>query len=344
MVLSKSSGFETAGLYSPPAVGGLRQATVLGDGRGNLTSVVAFPRSGTCVLVFPHATGSTFGPPEIVTPPTPNSLPTGQSTGSCVIRTDIDGDTDQDVVVPLGDQRHWVALRNRELDLTPNRVSVTDHGKADENGFKKYDLVLQVPEEAIQLGLDEVELAVFIDDITIVPSRHAYWGRLIGTVDPLGSSSFVPSPIAMTTPALALPRSWPAGCGASVPSASMRCAPTRPEATRLCSSGGDEAWDATVARSSGGRLLAGVRDRPGPRERLWPSERHRPHGGVRRGRARRRAESARAPPGLARRDPGRSADRPRPAARHSVRGPGSTRSRTEHARRTGDRSRRRVAR
>ena len=36
----------------------------------------------------------------------------------------------------------------------------------------------------------EVELAVFIEDITLPLPKHVYWGRLLGEIDPSSNSEF----------------------------------------------------------------------------------------------------------------------------------------------------------
>lgn len=181
---SEALHFSPVWLAAPAGVGSLGTARVLGETRGNLTSVTAFPADGQSVVLFPFLGSGMFAPAEIETPPDPGPYQGSGAQGARVIVADIDGDEDDDVVMQLADRTHWVSLLGGEFALAPHDLQTVDQGLLGETGYRQYDLVAEIPDEAVQRGLTTVEMAVFLQDITVQPADYIYWGRLLLPVDP----------------------------------------------------------------------------------------------------------------------------------------------------------------
>ena len=171
-------------LQAPSGVGPLASAGVVGDLTGALTTVAAFPADGQSVAVFPYVGYGLFGGAEVLAPPTATEYQGSGADGVPAIIADMDGDDDEDIVLPLADRQHWLVLQNSERSHAPTTAQLIDFGHVGETGYRKYGVIADVPDQALQAGLSTIELAVFLEDVNAQPPVHVYWGRLLGQVDP----------------------------------------------------------------------------------------------------------------------------------------------------------------
>ena len=170
-------------LQAPASVGPLETARVLGEVRGTLTSIVAFPTDGQSVVVFPFQGGGTFSAGEVVTPADPSLYQGSGAVSARLVIADVDGDDDDDVVMQLADRAHWLTLNGGEYQFAPTQLLTADRGAIGETGYRRYDHVATMSAEAVQRGLLNAEIAVFLQDTTILPREYKYWGRLLVPVD-----------------------------------------------------------------------------------------------------------------------------------------------------------------
>jgi hypothetical protein len=189
MLVAASLGASFTAVLLPHPGGGLGalgRAAVLRSERGAKTSIAAFAADGRGVALYASAGPAAFAAPVVVqAPPLPEyaAAPApGPSLGAFAV--DVDGDGDDDLLTELPDRAHWLRLVNADVDLRPLRVTFRDLGEVGETGYLKWELAFDLPREGVQRGLTDVELAVFLEDVSLPQPRYRYWGRLIGQVDP----------------------------------------------------------------------------------------------------------------------------------------------------------------
>ena len=181
---AQAKRFDPLWLQAPAGIGPLGSAAVVGDVKGVLGTIAAFSVDGQSAVLFPSVGFGFFGPAETLLPPEPGEYQGSGTVGVPFTIADVDGDDDEDIVMQLADRTHWVAVENTEGRLAPQGVQVVDFGFIGETGYRKYGLIAQVPQEALQEGLTTVELAVFLEDVTAQPPTHIYWGRLLAPANP----------------------------------------------------------------------------------------------------------------------------------------------------------------
>ncbi len=184
LALSRGNGFDWVALWNPAPAAGFAAGGVLGEGMGLLTAVVAVAADGQSHVLYPALGGAAFGPAETAVPVQPTAFIGPGLAGVPLVVADADGDGDQDAVVQLPDQAHWLRLRNGEADLRPTAVTILDQGPMGESGYTKFEVVAVMPRAGLALGFADVELAVFLEDITQSPPKHVYWTRLVAPVNP----------------------------------------------------------------------------------------------------------------------------------------------------------------
>jgi hypothetical protein len=188
LVLATGGAFTPVALPAPGGMSGLFGAAVLAEARGPLTDVVAFGRDGCSFVTFPLLDGAPAGAARIASPEGQSSFAGNGVLLPALVCADVDGDRDEDVIVPLADRAHWLTLRNGDHTLEPDCFALIDRGLT-ETGYRRFDMTVRLPDEAQQLGAYEVEVAAYIEDLTQERGEYILWGRLLVPPDPLTNTA-----------------------------------------------------------------------------------------------------------------------------------------------------------
>ncbi|MFO1055098.1 MAG: VCBS repeat-containing protein [Planctomycetota bacterium] len=153
--------------------------------------VVALPRSGGNLAVWrfdPLARGFARG--EILAPSAPELRSGIGALGVGCFAADLDGDGDRDCAwqIPSGDR--WLTLSGTTADFTPRSIHEQNVGTLSAVGFQRQDFTVELPDDLLLAGVQDVEFAVFVEDPST--GEPVYWTRDVVAIAPGSHSITVP--------------------------------------------------------------------------------------------------------------------------------------------------------